>query len=293
MNCHGTDKHENGFSMATYESTMKGGDTGADIVPGKADGSELYRRITLPHDDDDFMPAEGKAPLTADQVKILRWWIDAGAPHHTTVGAIGGDAEIVRAIATELGIGAPGVLAAGQTSESPASADPAMVARLYTAGFLVRQVSQTDAHLVVSVYSPGSQVGPEQIAVLAAAGQNIVELNLQDASVEDSMAAELAKLPAVTRLRLSGNRLTDRGIAALVALPRLERLNVYGNAGITDASVDTLANAKSLRRVDVWQTGITDAGVARLRQRRPDVEVQGASVGALKTGVPERGGGVR
>ena len=43
----------------------------------------------LPPDDEAFMPAEGKTPLTAEQVEILRWWVGAGAPRDTTVGAIG------------------------------------------------------------------------------------------------------------------------------------------------------------------------------------------------------------
>ncbi len=171
-------------------------------------------------------------------------------------------------------------------SAPAASADAALVERLYAAGFLVRQVAQADPRLIVSVYSPGTRVGADALAALLSAGNEIVELNLQDAGVDDAVAADLAKLAAVVRLRLSRNAITDRGVALLSALPRIEHLNLYGNGGVTDASVDVLAGVGSLRRVDVWQTGMTEDGIARLRQRRPDLQVQGAAANALAGAAP-------
>ena len=128
MTCHNADKRENGFSMATYESTLAGGDTGHAIVPGKAESSELYRRINLAHDDEEFMPAKGKTPLTADQVKILRWWIDAGTPHGTTVREVGVEPEIEALMATELSSGA--AQRRTERAARPVTADAAVVDRL-------------------------------------------------------------------------------------------------------------------------------------------------------------------
>jgi hypothetical protein len=138
----------------------------------------------------------------------------------------------------------------------------------------------------VSVYSPGSRVGDDQVAALAAAGDQVVELNLQDAGLGDSVAESLGKLTGLARLRLSRNEITDRGIAALARLPRLERLNVYANAGVTDASVDAFASIASLRQLDVWQTGLTAQGIARLQQRRPDLAVQAAAESVITDVLP-------
>jgi uncharacterized membrane protein/mono/diheme cytochrome c family protein len=104
--CHNGDKREGSFSMATYESTLAGGDTGRAVTPGNLEGSELYYRITLPADDDKHMPAEGKTPPTKDQIAILKWWIEKGAPHATTIGEVGVDAGIEPLLATQLGLGA-------------------------------------------------------------------------------------------------------------------------------------------------------------------------------------------
>jgi hypothetical protein len=222
-------------------------------------------------------------------VKILRWWIDAGTPHGTTVGEVGVEPEIEALMATELGLG--GSAAQNGAAARPVIADAAVVDRLYRAGFLVRQVSQSDAHLVVSIYSPGARVVADQIAVLLTAADQIVELDLQDAGLEDELLTDTGKFTELTRLRLSRNALTDRAIARLASLPRLERLNLYANPAITDASVEALVRFAPLRRLDVWQTGISAAGLARLRQLRPDLEVQGETATVLANGAVAAPGG--
>src|SRR5262249_32780951 len=57
------------------ESALKGGDHGPALVPGRADDSHVYRRIAgldLP-----AMPMTGS--LTAEQIAIVKTWIDEGA----------------------------------------------------------------------------------------------------------------------------------------------------------------------------------------------------------------------
>ena len=86
--CHNEDKQESELVLTTYAGIMRGGESGRVVVAGNTDLSELLRRISLPHDDEEFMPAEGKTPLTAEQVEIIRWWIAAGAPNGGTIGAL-------------------------------------------------------------------------------------------------------------------------------------------------------------------------------------------------------------
>ena len=81
--CHNDEKRNGGFSVGSYDSTLVGGDTGRAVVPGNVEASELLYRVGLAPDDEAFMPAEGKTPLTAQQVAILSWWVAAGAPRAT------------------------------------------------------------------------------------------------------------------------------------------------------------------------------------------------------------------
>ena len=277
--CHNGDKRKGGFSMATYESILAGGENGHVLVAGKSDSSELFKRISLPHDDKDFMPAEGKTPLSDPQVKIVGWWIDVGMPHGTTMDKLSVDGSVETLVAAELGLAGvqPTVVAAAAVA-----ADPSVVDRLYQSGFLVRQVSQSDPHLIVSEYSPGARVTAEQISTLLSVANQIVEVNLQNAGLDDELLAKIASLSEVKRLRLSHNKITDLTVATFKSMPKLERLNLYANPGITDASVAVLGSLPALNRLDVWQTSISAGGIARLRALRPELEVQGGAVPMAK-----------
>jgi hypothetical protein len=102
--CHNNDKHENDLNLTTYASLMRGGENGKVIVPGNTEFSEVLRRVTRPPDDDEFMPAEGKPPLTARQVDIIRWWIEAGAPNGVTLGTLNLADETKAMLSAELGL---------------------------------------------------------------------------------------------------------------------------------------------------------------------------------------------
>jgi len=269
--CHNDDKRNGGFSVASYDLTLVGGDTGRAVVPGNLEASELFYRITLPADDDAHMPAEGKTPPTPAQIEILRWWIGAGAPRDTTVGAVGVPAEVEPLLAAELRLGPSPVSAA--TTAVDATADPKLLADLDAAGLLARQVSQSDARLVISVGSPGTPLDAAALAALADAAPVIVDLNLANADLDDAELASIGALPAATHLRLAHNRLTDAALADLAALPALEHLNVYANAGITDGGLTALAASRTLRELFVWQTAVSPEGASRLREQRPALDV--------------------
>ena len=134
----------------------------------------------------------------------------------------------------------------------------------------MRQVSQSDARLVVSVNSPGTTLGAEALAALAAAAAEIVDLNLADTALDDAGLAAIGALPAATHLRLARNQLTDAGLArARRARRSLRYLNLYGNAGITDAGVAALGAIATLREVYLWGTGVSIQGAAAASQGAP------------------------
>ncbi|MEI6238967.1 MAG: DUF1553 domain-containing protein [Planctomycetia bacterium] len=76
--CHGPESAESGFRIDRREQAMKGGDSGtAGIVVGNPVESELFVRIST--DDKEMrMPAEGP-PLSANEQRLVREWIEAGA----------------------------------------------------------------------------------------------------------------------------------------------------------------------------------------------------------------------
>ena len=78
--CHGPKKAKGRLRLDTREAALAGGKSGKPaITPGKPEESELLRRVKLPHDDDDAMPAGDHAALTAAEIALLEKWIAGGA----------------------------------------------------------------------------------------------------------------------------------------------------------------------------------------------------------------------
>ena len=76
--CHGDKKQKSGIRFDQRESVFEGGDSGEPLViAGKSGESILIQKITTTNPDE-VMPPKGER-LTADQVTILKAWIDEGA----------------------------------------------------------------------------------------------------------------------------------------------------------------------------------------------------------------------
>ncbi len=75
LRCHGGDAPKGGLSLTTREAALRGGESGAVLVPGNADDSRLLAMISgaKPR-----MP-RGGPPLAAGDVDTLRRWIASGA----------------------------------------------------------------------------------------------------------------------------------------------------------------------------------------------------------------------
>jgi mono/diheme cytochrome c family protein len=76
--CHGEKKQKSDFRLDVKETALKGGESGKPaIVPGNSSTSPLLRRVSSA-DKDEMMPPKGDR-LAAEQIALLRAWIDQGA----------------------------------------------------------------------------------------------------------------------------------------------------------------------------------------------------------------------
>ena len=74
LKCHGRGKQERGLNLATRESIVKGGDSGAALVAGKPKESLLAEAVE--YLSEPKMPPSGKLP--AEKIEILRRWVESG-----------------------------------------------------------------------------------------------------------------------------------------------------------------------------------------------------------------------
>ncbi|MDA8989364.1 hypothetical protein N9H22_02740 [Opitutales bacterium] len=98
LNCHNEPYDKNGrtiqpkagLALNTYEMVMKGNLDNTVVTAGDVADSYLHEVLTLDEDDDMFMPPKG-GPLTAEQIDIIKRWIEEGAkPKGSGGGAVVG-----------------------------------------------------------------------------------------------------------------------------------------------------------------------------------------------------------
>jgi WD40 repeat protein len=80
IGCHGAALSENRLNLESVAAMRKGGRRGRALVPGKADDSLMFKLAA--HRMEPVMPPSDKPankPLTAEELGLLKSWIDAGA----------------------------------------------------------------------------------------------------------------------------------------------------------------------------------------------------------------------
>lgn len=83
VNCHGAEKPKARLRLDHLEGTLKGSSDGKVVQPGDSAKSSLVHSVARIGDEDYWMPPpnnKAKIPaLTAEQVGLIRAWIDQGA----------------------------------------------------------------------------------------------------------------------------------------------------------------------------------------------------------------------
>jgi uncharacterized membrane protein len=86
--CHNANKIKGELRMDQQDLLLKGGKHGAIIKANDPANSELIKRLLLPEEDEHHMPPKGKTPLTEQEIALLHWWIQQGAPFDKKVAQL-------------------------------------------------------------------------------------------------------------------------------------------------------------------------------------------------------------
>ena len=81
--CHGPEKQKADLRLDSLEAALKGSEDGKVIISGNSAKSTLVLSVAHVGNPDGFMPkgrkGEKPAPLSAEQIGLIRVWIDQGA----------------------------------------------------------------------------------------------------------------------------------------------------------------------------------------------------------------------
>ena len=264
--CHNEDKMKGDLLLTSFEGIMKGGKEGKTIVSGDPIKSELYHRITLSHSDDDFMPPEGKTPLSEDQVEIIKWWIENGAENEKYISDLELSDEQRKLIAIEVGV-EPEQGTTVLPTMNVAKASDELLNQVSKKGFYVAQIAAEVPF--VDVRGNANNLEMKELLQIK---EQVLWLNLSETGITDESLEVVAQLPNLMRLRLEKNPITDEGLKQLSNLQHLEYLNLYGTQ-VTDEGMKHLEQLSKLKKLYLWQTSVSDEAIEKLKATMPNLTV--------------------
>jgi len=267
-----TVKPKAGLRLDAAWAIQAGSENGAVLVAGKSGESSLFERVTLPPDDDDFMPPKDKAdPLTAAETDLLKRWIDEGADFGEWRGNLEGKPADLSNTGKAIPVSEIQLLYQ-KLSEGLAVPEDKAWEPVTAAGGRVMRLSQSSPLLSVDFRLAPEPAKDEQILSAKVVAPNIAHLDLSRSAATDAALALVAETPRLVRLDLGNTAIGDAGLPNLKGLKELRYLNLH-NTAVTDAGLETLKSLKSLEAVYLWQSKATEAGVKKLREALPDAKI--------------------
>jgi uncharacterized membrane protein len=256
-NCHNTEKRKGKLQLDSFENVMRGGKDGIVVKPGDPKHSELFRRINLSPDEKDFMPTDGKPPLTASEVKVIELWIASGA------------SSSLPAIEVR---GAPPLL----VSEPPVPLTrdyrpqlPEITSLEHELGVsLVPRSRNPEDGLILRTVSAPERCDDIAIARLKVIGMLIVDAELARTKVTDAGLKTLATFSNLRAVDLAHTAVTSAGVPVLARLSHLESLNLTATV-VDDVGVAALRRKQTLKRLYLFETRCTAQSEVKSRDVRP------------------------
>jgi len=254
LSCHGPAKAKAGLRLDTPAALRRGSEHGAVMVAGESGESTLIRRIKLPPENEDHMPPEGKPQPSVDDVALLQWWIDAGAPEDAKVSELRPPAAILQILEQRFGL-------------APTTAKLAPARPLREVQAIAGQLAD-ELDIVITPLSPNApwlqanaslartNFDDAALARLAPIALNLRWLDLGGTRVTDAGLGSVATMPHLARLHLERTAVSDAGLAQLATLTELDYLNLYGTA-VTDTGLAALQHLPKLKQLYLWQTHVT------------------------------------
>jgi uncharacterized membrane protein len=243
VQCHGPEKKKGKLRLDTFDYVMRGGKDGVVVKPGDPKTSELFRRITLPRDNKDAMPAEGKPGLTAAEVKVIEFWIAVGASQN---------------LAPEEVLAAPSLPPAKPVAP-PLTADyrprSGQIAALETqlGVRLVPRSQNPHDGLILRTVSAPERCNDAVLVALRPVADLIIDAELARTKVSDAGLPTLGTFVNLRSVDLSYTAVTSRGLAPLGNLDKLESLNLTAT-DVDDQGVLPFRRKPGLRHLYLFAT---------------------------------------
>jgi uncharacterized membrane protein len=265
--CHNPGKQKGDLLLNTYANIMKGGEYGEVIIPGNIEASELFRRITLPEIHDDFMPSEGKRPLSDQEVTIIEWWISSGATAEGFITELDLENKITTVVNNYLGLNKTDIFNKGVHLIEKSILDS-----LRQQGFVINRLMKNNYYLDANFSLSEKLISDTDLEQLLLLKEQLVWLDLSNSGVKDEHLKNIGELKNLIKLNLSGNVISDTNLEQLSKLTNLETLNLY-NTQVSEGILNILPKLTKLQTIYLWQTRVNDSLLNNIQLSNKELKI--------------------
>ncbi len=268
--CHSAKKQKGGLRIDGKEWILKGGKDGLVFVSGNAEGSDLYKRISLDPLEEKHMSPKGKPQLTEQEVNLIHWWISSNAGFDKKVKEVQQPAQI-----------APALLAmqsAAVSMKKPAipegsvdEVSQSVLDTLRNVGIVVVPVAVNSNYLLANFVSI-PKLDDRTVALLKQIKKQLVWLKLGYANLSDNSWKLIGDCKNLTRLSIEHTNITDVQLAYLSKLENLQYVNLVGTK-VAAQGVEQLKNLPQLENIYLGQTMIRGNEFAGLQKMFPKAKI--------------------
>lgn len=254
--CHSSEKQKGKLRLDLEEYILKGGEGGSTVLRGKADESELIKRLLLPDSDEDHMPPREKPQLSQSEIALLHWWINSGAEFNKKVKDIQ-QPDHIKIVLAALEKGTAGT-SENKPSDVPGgavrAADEKDIRRLSNAGVMIVPVAQSSNFLTANFINAHS-LADTVLDALASVKDQLIWLKLENRSVNDATMKAVKRCTNLIRLSLNNTQITDKGLENLRGMDELQSLSLVGTK-VSAKGLARLSNLENLKFIYLYKTDV-------------------------------------
>jgi hypothetical protein len=227
FSCHKPGKRKGDLDLTNYEKI--------------GDKEELVRRTHLPKSHKEFMPSNGKAPLSKEQLAILSYWVEIGAPKTKRLAQLQLNSKRKSMFESFF-----------KLNENPLlslNVKPAKYEHLAKNGFLIYPIYRQSALLEVKYTGKGKP----DLKLLQEIKKQVVWLDLSNTGLRNEDLKIVGQLENLFKLNLSKNDISNPGIMDLGELKNLTEINLY-ETEVNAAALNHLMKLPKIQRIYLWET---------------------------------------
>ncbi|WP_341225053.1 c-type cytochrome domain-containing protein [uncultured Arcticibacterium sp.] len=278
--CHQSGKKKGELVLSSYEDIMKGGKNGAVLNVGNIDESELIRRVTLEKEHEEFMPTDGKTPLTEGELAILKWWINNEAVNKDiSFLSLESHGEVLDNVEVYLGYKKAatgsdshgGAISETYNPNIPTNVDLSLLPEIEKGGFTYRVMNHEPLMLDIAI--DRNRTSPKiDLKELLPLAKNIIWLNLTDAAISSADFESLSQMENLEKLKLNGTKIDDESLKNIAPLKYLNALNL-NDTQVSDKALEVFKDHKGLKHIYVWRTKVNKEAADKFNKENSGIEI--------------------